>query len=88
MESKYELNTPRIDILNTPEERDLLESKEEIWEKKIDRIEEDLEAEEQEGEELVIELPREEEISELKEEISRELWGEEDKKKNKINLLK
>ena len=88
MESKYELNTPRIDILNTPEERDLLESKEEIWEKKIDRIEEDLEAEEREGEELVIELPREEEISELKEEISRELWGEEDKKKNKINLLK
>ena len=76
---------PQIDTLNIQEELALLEFKEEIWEKLIEIIEEDSEPEGLEGEELLIELPQVEETSEQKEEISLELWGVEDKKKNKIN---
>ena len=79
---------PQIDTLNIQEELALLEFKEEIWEKLIEIIEEGSEPEGLEGEELLIELPQVEETSEQKEEISLELWGVEDKKKNKTNFIK
>ena len=76
---------PQINTQNTEEEPDLLEIKEEIWEKSIELIEEVLKELEEGG--LEIDPPIEEKALDKKEGISLEHWGEEDKKKNKNRLI-
>ena len=78
---------PQVKPTDTEEEIDQQEFKEEIWEEWTEIIEEDLEREEWEEEEIEIELLLEEKVSDQKEGILQELWGEEDKKKNKIKLI-
>ena len=78
---------PQVKLTDTEEEIDQQEFKGEIWEEWIEIIEEDLGREEWEEEEIEIELLLEEKVSDQKEGILQELWGEEDKKKNKIKLI-